>query len=172
MPKNDKLFIAFQNRLIKKIIPTNFHRENDFWTRVNKCKNAALKHANNPAALHNSYANYSLVSFSPPIGRRAPRFGGKVSGLWRLFLAAGINFLIKVWQHLFTLNYVWFTEELLIDITRMHHMRTSEIEQKVRICSFFGWPDGLSRQQKSTGLLMRKWHEHNDITLTRDPFVS
>lgn len=81
-------------------------------------------------------------------------------------------FLIKVWQHLFTLNYVWFTEELLIDITRMHHMRTSEIEQKVRICFFFGWPDGLSRQQKSTGLLMRKWHEHNDITLTRDPFVS
>lgn len=159
------------------MIPTNFHRENDFWTRVNKCKNAALKHANNPAALHNSYANYSLVSFSPPIGR-----GGRlvlavkcqVCDVFPRFVLGCRNqlFLIKVWQHLFTLNYVWFTEELLIDITRRHHMRTSEIEQKVRICFFFGWPDGLSRQQKSTGLLMRKWHEHNNITLTRDPFVS
>lgn len=177
LPKKWPTVYRISKQIDKKIIQTNFHRENDFWTRVNKCKNAALKHANNPAALHNSYANYSLVSFSPPIGR-----GGRlvlavkcqVCDVFPRFVLGCRNqlFLIKVWQHLFTLNYVWFTEELLIDITRMHHMRTSEIEQKVRICSFFGWPDGLSRQQKSTGLLMRKWHEHNDITLTRDPFVS
>lgn len=69
LPKKWPTVYRISKQINKKIIPTYFHRENDFWTRVNKCKNAALKHANNPTAFHNSYANYSLVSFSPPIGR-------------------------------------------------------------------------------------------------------